>query len=138
MLDWRCVRVEWQGGDYGIREQAGKPLSPPLAKRASITKQMPYVNLDSSVLQAAPEGLERRREQLDEQIRSVRGLMQTASGRRGQSEANAQPSTKRAAAPTKRGFSAATRRRLAELMRQRWAVKRTATQARAAKKATKR
>jgi hypothetical protein len=104
---------------------------------------MPNVNLDTSILQAALEGLERRREQLEEQIRTVRGLMrvdgagsQRGPGRPRKTGAESAPDSaaEQARAPKKRRFSAAVRKRLAEAMRQRWAVKRTAAQARSAKK----
>ena len=105
---------------------------------------MPNVSLDTSILQAALEGLERRREQLEEQIRTVQGLMrvdgagsQRAPGwpRKTGEQAVADSTAENAPARKKRRFSAAVRKRLAEAMRQRWAAKRTAAQA---KRATKR
>jgi hypothetical protein len=104
---------------------------------------MPNVNLDTSILQAALEGLERRREQLEEQIRTVRSLMrvegagsQRGPGRRRSigAESAAESTAEQPSTPKKRRFSAAVRKRLAEAMRQRWAAKRTAAQAKAAKK----
>jgi hypothetical protein len=97
---------------------------------------MPYVNIDTSILQAALEGLERRREQLEEQIRSVRSLIDGARlgrARKPESDANGQMAEPRPARK-KRGISAAGRKRLAELMRERWAAKRTAAQAKPARK----
>jgi hypothetical protein len=104
---------------------------------------MPNVNLDASILQAALDGLERRREQLEEQIRVVRGLLPVdgAGSQRGpgrprktRAESAADSAAEQAPAPKKRRFSAAVRKRLAQAMRQRWAAKRTAAQAKAAKK----
>ncbi|HET8547462.1 MAG TPA: hypothetical protein VFL57_05645 [Bryobacteraceae bacterium] len=88
-----------------------------------------------SILEAALRGLEARRERIDQHITTVRRMMRGGTGRgpgrpagaKAEAEASARPARK------KRRFSAAVRKRLAEAMRQRWAVKRTAAQAAASK-----
>jgi hypothetical protein len=100
--------------------------------------------LDRSTLEAAMRGLEAQRERLDGYIADVRRMLRsTPTGRgpgrppRAQSESESQPEAPAAPARKQRRFSPAVRKRLAEAMRQRWAVKRTAAQAAAKKRATK-
>jgi hypothetical protein len=88
-------------------------------------------------IEAALEGLEIRRAKLDEQIRAVREMMGSQDGRRGpgrprKNAAESEPAE--APARNKRRLTAAGRKRLAELMRQEWAAKRTVAQAKAAEK----
>ena len=91
--------------------------------------------LDQNLLEAALRGLEAQRERLEEHIANVRRLMRggAAAGRRPGRPAKAapEPEPETAAPPARkrRRFSAAVRKRLADAMRQRWAVKRTASQA---------
>jgi hypothetical protein len=97
-------------------------------------------DLNDSILQASLEGLEWRREQLEEHIRSVRSMLAgTDPGRRGPGrprKTESEPVTDQASAPRKRqGMSAAGRRKIAEAQRKRWAAKRGETAAPATKKA---
>jgi hypothetical protein len=87
--------------------------------------------MDESLLTAALHGLEAERARIDERIAYVRSLM-SKRGRGRPPKAEIEPVAK------KRGLTAAGRRRLAELMRQRWAAKRTAAQAKARKKKSSR
>jgi hypothetical protein len=90
-------------------------------------------DLNGSILQAALEGLERRREQIEEDIRSVRSMLGgTEPARRGPGrpqKTEAEPVTEQASAPQKRrGMSAAGRRAIAQAQRKRWAAKRSENQ----------
>jgi hypothetical protein len=98
---------------------------------------MPNVTLNDSILQAALEGLERRRADLNAKVEQVRSLLDGSSSRRGPGRPRknqAPPDGLQAPARKKRHFSIAARKRLADAMRRRWAVKRTAAQAKAGRK----
>ena len=85
------------------------------------------IDLNESILQAALEGLERRRDQLEEQIRSVRSLLGTGrpAGRerggpvRAESDSAIEPPEPR---KRRRGMSAAGKRAIAEAQKRRWAA----------------
>jgi hypothetical protein len=74
--------------------------------------------IDSELLQAALVGLERKREELAEQIARVRQML----GGRASSTDSAGPDMTAAPARKRRRFSPATRRRMAEAQRARWAA----------------
>jgi hypothetical protein len=78
--------------------------------------------LDRSILEAALEGLEAKRRQLDEQIAEVQSrLNPPRRGRPRASAAGAEEASSASKAPKKRHMSAEGRRRIAEAARKRWA-----------------
>lgn len=73
---------------------------------------------DTSLLEAALEGLELQKQRVEEQIEHVRSLLGRNGARRGRpplKEAAAQPATK------KRNLSPAARKRIAAAQKRRWA-----------------
>jgi hypothetical protein len=82
-----------------------------------IMRMIPSEQIDRELLQAALEGLERRRETLNAQIAGVRQMLggSRAASDSGKSDANAAPARRR------RRMSAAGRARIAEAQRKRWA-----------------
>lgn len=77
--------------------------------------------IDNSVLQAALEGLEVRKKQVEEKIAAVRSMLGSPAKARAALPAVAKP---------KRRLSAAARKRIAEAQKRRWAL----VKAKAAKK----
>jgi hypothetical protein len=76
-------------------------------------------------LKEAIAGLEQRGAAIERALAALRAI----SGSSAEKRVEAAPVVKKASAAHKRGITAAGRRRLAEAMKRRWAVKRTAAQA---------
>jgi hypothetical protein len=87
---------------------------------------------NSSLLEAALEGLELQRQRIDEQIREVRSLLGKGTTRRGRPPAA--PAASAGGSAVKRGggrLSAAARKRIAAAQKRRWAEYRKSTGAKA-------
>src|SRR5260370_12246913 len=86
--------------------------------------------ISKDILTAALAGLEAQKKTIDQHILQVRTLLGTAPKRRGRPPKKAQTFGGGGDVPTpfkkSRGMSAATRKRMAEAMRKRWAVARKA------------
>ncbi len=82
--------------------------------------------LDAALLQAALEGLEQQRLELEKKITAVQSMLGTRKARAGA-----------AAAKPKRTLSAAARKRIADAQKRRWALVRAKAAAKAARKAGK-
>ena len=85
-------------------------------------------NVNQELLTAALEGLELRRQRLEEQIAEVRSLLRSSGGRAKESEGQGQQE----AQPRKRVLSAAARKRIAAAQRKRWAAAKKAATKKAA------
>ena len=75
-------------------------------------------NVNQELLTAALEGLELRKQRLEEQIAEVRSLLRSPGGRSRESEGQGQQEGQ----PRKRVLSAAARKRIAAAQRKRWAA----------------
>jgi hypothetical protein len=75
-------------------------------------------NVNQELLTAALEGLEIRKQRLEEQIAEVRSLLRSSGGRARESEGQGQEEGQ----PRKRVLSAAARKRIAAAQRKRWAA----------------
>jgi hypothetical protein len=132
----------WQTPRVAMGTATGSRLAT-LPNRSIIGKPptMPDALNDPSIFRAALEGLERRREQLEEHIRSVRSMLRGISGAgsrpRGSTADTASAGEAVPAPQKRRRMSAAGRRAIAEAQRKRWAAKRGGATATASRKATK-
>ena len=80
-------------------------------------------NLNRSILEAALIGLESRREQIEQQISTVQGMMRDGTAPRKTASADQPPSTPTSKPGSKkRRLSPAGRRAIAEAARRRWAA----------------
>ncbi len=87
--------------------------------------------LSSDVLNAALHGLEAQKQTLERHIQQVRAMLGLGTGRRGRppKAAAGQPDAPSQPARKRRRFSAATRARMSEAQRKRYAGKKKATEA---------
>src|SRR5258708_16283423 len=100
-------------------------------------------SLSSDVLNAALHGLEAQKQTIEQHIQQVRSMLGLGTGRRGRPPKSAATTPTESAAPAKatrkrRRFSAATRARMAEAQRRRYAGTKKVNEAPTKAVATKR